>query len=182
MAFGYNYGGYPNMNGYYAPPMPDQLAQLRQGQFQQPIPQQQNIPQNPMMSNNVNMQQPVMPQPTNGSSIIWVNGEKEVDDYLIAPNNAVALWDKNNPVVYVKQADATGKPTTEIYDLVKRKGMQTPQSADIQSNANISYATKEELNALAARAMALENELAELKMKDKETAKVKKSSTREDKE
>ena len=32
--------------------------------------------------------------------------------YLVAPNSAVALWDSNSPTIYLKQADASGKPST----------------------------------------------------------------------
>ena len=38
----------------------------------------------------------------------------------LAPNTAIVLWDINDPCVYRKQADATGKPTLKIYDLVER--------------------------------------------------------------
>ena len=56
-------------------------------------------------------------QPT---SIIWVQGEREAASYPVAPNNAVALWDSDAPVIYLKQADAAGKPTMKAYDLVER--------------------------------------------------------------
>lgn len=156
---GYNYGGYPGPGGYYAPPAPDQLAQLRQQQFQQPMMGQQPMIQGQSVQQAQQMQQPVMTQPiaqpSGGSGIIWVSGEKEVEDYLIAPNNAVALWDRNVPTVYVKQADATGKPTTDIYDLVKRQPAQIPPPAAPQLAQSADWATKEELNALSARVDAL---------------------------
>lgn len=56
-------------------------------------------------------------QPT---SIIWVQGEKEAATYPVAPNNAVALWDSDAPVIYLKKADAAGKPTLQAFDLVER--------------------------------------------------------------
>lgn len=155
MAYGYGYGGYPTQNGYYAPPAPDQLAQLRQGQYQAPVMQTM---QQPMVQTNA---------PANNASIIWVSGEKEAQDYLVAPNSAVALWDSNAPVVYLKKADASGKPDTEIYDLVKR----TPSIVPAQV-PSVDYVTRSDFNALEARAdalaekaEALENELAELKSK-----------------
>lgn len=163
MAYGYGYGGYPTANGYYAPPAPDQLAQLRQGQYQAPMNPTPSMPA---------MQQP-MQNTANNASIIWVSGEKEAMEYLVAPNSAVALWDSNNPVVYLKKADASGKPDTEIYDLVKR----TPSIIPAQSQ-NVDYVTRADFNALAARAddlaakaKALESELAELKSKKVKKAK-----------
>ena len=158
MAYGYGYGGYMGGPGYYPPPVPDQLAQLRQAQYQQaaqPMMQQAQAPlagQNPLTMNVSN----------NGSGIIWVNGEKEVNDFLIAPNNAVALWDRNAPVVYVKQADATGKPTTEIYDLVKRvpTSQVVPQSA---TQNQIEYVTMDQFNKLRDNYESLKSDLYDLK-------------------
>lgn len=116
----------------YQPPMPDQLAQYRQQQYQpQPMFQQQ--------------------QQMAGQSIIWVQNEQEAYNYLVAPNSAVALWDSNNPVVYLKQADASGKPTMKIYDLVERTA-QRPQAAP-QPAAE--YVTRQEFAALQARIDAL---------------------------
>lgn len=122
----YPYYGYQPYQPYQ-PPMADQLAQLRQSQFQ-PI-------------------QPQQAQP----SIVWVQNEMEAANYLVAPNSAVTLWDSNSPVVYLKQADASGKPSMKIYDLVERtqRPVQAPQASAVE------YATKEELAALAARLDAL---------------------------
>lgn len=129
----------------YQPPMPDQLAQYRQQQYQpQPMfqqPAQQVMPQI----------QPQQQQQMAGQSIIWVQNEQEAYNYLVAPNSAVALWDSNSPVVYLKQADASGKPTMKIYDLVERT-TQRPQAAP-QPAAE--YVTRQEFVALQARIDAL---------------------------
>lgn len=121
--------------GYYPAPVPDQLAQLRQNQFQ-PMqqPQQFQTQQNP-------------PAP----SIVWVQSEQDALNFLVAPNSAVTLWDSNSPVVYLKQADASGKPSMKIYDLVERNSrpVQAPVAPAME------YATKDELAALAARLDAL---------------------------
>ena len=50
--------------------------------------------------------QPQPQQPSGGQSIIWVPNEKAANEFIVAPNNAVTLWDMNAPVVYVKKADA----------------------------------------------------------------------------
>ena len=117
MAYPY-YQPYP----YYPQPVPDQLAQLRQNQFQQP---RQEAP-----------------------SIVWVQSEQEALNYLVAPNSAVTLWDSNSPVVYLKQADASGKPSLKVYDLVERTGR--PVSAPV-----VEYAPLARLEALEARLDAL---------------------------
>lgn len=122
---------YPYSPNYFQTPAPDQLAQLRQN-FQ---------PQTP--------------------AIVWVQNEMEAMNYLVAPNSAVTLWDSNSPVVYLKQTDASGKPSMKTYDLVERTQRPVQQSVE--------YATKEELNALAAKIEAL-------------TAKPVKKTTKEDAE
>lgn len=102
---------YPNYQpgAFYPPAVPDQL---RQQQMQQIQPQM--------------MQQPVQPVPQNGG-INWVGSKLEADNWPIAPGCAVALWDSNNPVIYLRQADSTGKPSTKVYDLVERTDNPAPQ-------------------------------------------------------
>ena len=62
-------------------------------------------------------------QQTQQSGIIWVTSEVEAQSFPVAPNNAVALWDSSRPSVYVKQADASGRPSIKIYDLTERSQM-----------------------------------------------------------
>ena len=134
----------------YQPPMADQLMQLRQDQYQ------------------TNMQQ--VPQQA-APSIVWVQNEMEAANYLVAPNSAVTLWDSNAPVVYLKQADASGKPSMKIYDLVERsqRPAQAPQTPAVE------YAPLSRLEALEARL----NELTAVKEAPKAT---KKTTTKEDAE
>lgn len=115
-------------NPYYPQPMPDNLMQMRQQQMMQPAPPP--VPQNPVATGGVQ----------------WVSSEQEARGYLIAPNSAVALWDSTAPTVYLKQADASGKPTLKVYDLVER--------AETASNApqkpGVEFVTREEFDRLAA--------------------------------
>jgi len=100
----------------------------------------------PQQFNQPVQQQPVQQQ--QGNNILWVRNEQEAAMYPVAPNNAVPLWDSNSPVLYLKQADASGKPTMKIYDLVER--VQEPQSDEKpKADKVVAYATKEELAALA---------------------------------
>lgn len=89
--------------------------------------------------------QPQMPtiQQPNPPGIVWVSGAQEAAMYPIAPNNAVALWDQSGKAVYMKQADASGKPSMRVYDLVER--VQTAQTTD---GKTIEYATKNDLSAI----------------------------------
>lgn len=106
-------------------------------------PYSPNYFQSPAPDQLTQLRQNYQPSP----SIVWVQNEMEAMNYLVAPNSAVTLWDSNSPVVYLKQADASGKPSMKTYDLVERT--QKPVQA------NVEYATKEELNALAAKIEAL---------------------------
>lgn len=82
------------------------------------------------------------------SSILWVRNNQEAAMYPVAPNNAVALWDSGSPVIYLKQADASGKPSMKTYDLVER--IEKPvESVSATEGSNTTYATKSELAALA---------------------------------
>ena len=92
--------------------------------------------------------QQIQPQmQSNPSGIVWVSSERDAALYPVAPNNAVALWNQNDPVVYLKQADASGKPTMKIYDLVERA--ETPsESSEAKPDKTVNYATKEDLGAV----------------------------------
>lgn len=125
-------------NPYYPPPMQDNLAQLRQ----------------PMMQSPQNMQSAPMQNPVAQNGVQWVNGEMEARNWMIAPNSAVALWDSMSPTVYLKQADASGKPSLKIYDLVERAA--TPPNA--LQNQVTDYVTRKEFDALAAAVGKLRGE------------------------
>ena len=144
----YPYPGYQPAP-YYPGPVPDQLAQLRQNQQMQGqmMPGAQ-IPQQPQpMQTNMG---PITPTggPQN-SGIIWVSGKGEADGYLVAPNSAVALWDANNPVIYLRQADSTGKPSTKVYDLVERTDNPQLQQAAPQIDLS-QFVTREQLEDILA--------------------------------
>lgn len=120
----------------------------------QPWPQmQQPVQQQPQQ------QMPVQPQ---NSSIIWVANEKEAAMFPIAPNNAVTLWDRDGRTVYWKQADASGKPTMKVYDLVERAESSQNESNAAESKA-VSYVTKDELAAVVAAVRGIDGAVAAIK-------------------
>lgn len=128
-----SYGNY-FMPGWQQPnyyPMsgavPDRLMQLREGQM---LPQQQ-------ASNN---------------GIIWVLGEAEAKSYPVAPGNTVILWDKDNPTIFVKSADAAGIPSLRVLDWVERT---TQIARDNVPDASAGYVTRGEFEALRAKIEAL---------------------------
>ena len=124
------YTPYGWQNPYYPPPMQDNLMQMRQ---MQQLQMQSQIPQ-------------ALQNPVAQSGVQWVSGEQEARNWMIAPNAAVALWDSSAPTVYLKQADASGKPTLKVYDLVERLA----SAPDAQKAPAAEYVTRKEFDALAA--------------------------------
>ena len=112
--------------------------------MQEPMmrPQYQPAPQIPAY-------QPQPQQPQN-QSIIWIPNEQAANDFIVAPNNAVTLWDMNAPVVYVKKADASGKPTMTTYDLVER-AQAAPAPAAPRKDMSEEYVTRREFEELVAK-------------------------------
>ncbi len=139
----------PAYNNYYPTLYPNyNYLSNQQPNYQPPVnmpAQTQPLPQTP------NITQPIT------SGMIWVNNEQEAQNYLVAPNNAVALWDSNSPVVYVKQADASGRPFLKIYDLTERGA-----SPDTSKKA-LEYAEKEEVTAMKADFESIRNEMKTIK-------------------
>ena len=112
-----------------------------------------------------NYQQPIQQnfQQTNQSSLVWFSGsEKEAFDYPVAPNNAVTLWSTTSPVVYKKVADASGKPTLTIYDLVERT-QSAAAGVENQECNYTEYATKSDMQALTHDFETIKGELKVLK-------------------
>lgn len=116
------YNSYPQ---YY--PVPDQLAQLRQGGFQ---PQPQQIP--PQQS----------PQ---SCEVVWVSGEGEANGYMVAPGSKVILMDRDMQTFYVKCRDVNNMPyPMEVYDYHKR------EAAPAAKPQTENFVTRAEFDALAA--------------------------------
>ena len=127
--------------------------------YQQPIYNQPPMMQDPMMRPQYQPtpQYPTpqpQPQQSGGQSIIWVPNEKAANEFIVAPNNAVTLWDMNAPVVYVKKADASGKPTMTTYDLVERSTAPVSPTAP-QTVPTVEYVTRKDFDELAAKVASL---------------------------
>ena len=136
MAFGANYNYNPYVNPYAAPYGGQQMQQ------QMYQPQMQPPSQAPQQASN---------------GFVWVNDINEAANYLVAPNSAVQLWDKNSPCVYLKTADAAGKPTMQIFDLVERK-QQTQTAAQ---SAEADFVKRSEFDELRKAVDALTAKKAE---------------------
>ncbi len=123
--------------GNYTPPVMDRLAQLRKNQQ--------------VNSQTVQTSTPTAapPAPPQNSGVIWVSGKEEADKWPIAFGCAVALWDANNPVIYLRQADSTGKPSTKVYDLVERTDNPAHQQAAPQIDWS-QFITRDQLEDILA--------------------------------
>lgn len=118
------YNPYPQ---FYGQPMPDQLAQLRQGVFQPP---QQQMPTQ---------------QTTQSCEVVWVSGEGEANGYMVAPGSKVILMDRDTQTFYVKCRDVNNMPyPMEVYDYHKR------EAAPAAKPQTENFVTRTEFDALAS--------------------------------
>ena len=126
--------------GYYGQAMPDQLAQLRQNAYQQP-----------MMGQTA--------QQTQGTpSIIWVQGEEGAKAYMVAAGNSVLLMDSENSAFYIKSTDASGMPLPlRVFDY-KERTTATKMPPQTAQQPGGEFVTRAEFDALAARCAALEKQ------------------------
>ena len=133
----------------------------QQGYYPNPYYPQQQMQQ---------VQQQPQPQQTatqvQTSGIIWVNSDEEAASFPVAPNTAVRLWHSSLPIVYFKQADASGRPTMKIYDLVEHKAAPQPEEKKVD------FATKEDFASLDSSIQSIKGEIKLLKkeLKKKEVS------------
>lgn len=116
--YGYSYTGQSNNTAFNSWPA--------QNPYNQPQPQ---------------YQQPQQPQQVE-SQRVWVQGESSAKAFIVKNNTEQVLWDAEQPVIYIKTVDITGKPSTLTLDYTIRN----PRPADDQNET-----------------AALKSEIAELK-------------------
>ncbi|WP_288887444.1 hypothetical protein [uncultured Eubacterium sp.] len=102
----------------------------------------------PTMQNNQVQQQ--------NNNIIYVQGIEGAKSYLVGSNNTVILWDSDNPVIYIKSADATGRPNIKILDYTVR---ETESNQISFNDKKVEYATIEDIKCLESKIMALQSKL-----------------------
>lgn len=64
------------------------------------------------------------PQYNRQPDMIWVQGEAGMKAYMVAPNTRAILWDQDNPVIYIKTADANGVVSVKTLDYIERGSEQ----------------------------------------------------------
>lgn len=114
-----------------------QYTQQYPQQYQQPIP---------------TPQQQMQQQPQNVGGLIWVSGEAGAKAFLVAPNTTVQLWDSENPVIYLKSADASGMPSIKVIDYTIRNAQNDVKKTPLDNEPK-EYATKDDMAALKAELM-----------------------------
>ena len=147
MAYNPYYGNpyFPQQQGYFNNgAMPDMLNQQKMQYQQTPIQQPMAMHTDPML---------------------WVLGQTEAESYPVAPNNTVTLWDKNQPTIYIKSANAQGVPSMRVLDFTERtaNAPKTPEKHDCQCGDK--FATKEQLTALEGKYDEIMAIVEELKAK-----------------
>ena len=151
----YNYNPYYYNNGA----TPDMLNQFKSPY--QPMQMPQQMAQQPI-------QQPIQPQvPNVNNDFLWVLGEVEATSYPIAPNNTVILWDKNQPTIYIKSANAQGVPSMRILDFTERtaNAPKTPEKHECQCGNK--FILKEDLNAVQGEIQEIMCRLSDIEDKYK---------------
>lgn len=154
MAFGsYSYGGYPGPGGYYSPPVPDQLAQLRQGAYQQPVLNQPVVAA-PVAQQAMQQVPNVQPQPAM-TGPVFVNGEAGAKGYLVGAGNTVMLIDADPDAntFWLKSADASGMPSMRTFDYKER--IAAPATSQPAKLPSVDYVTRDEFEALEAKLDAI---------------------------
>lgn len=134
-------------NPYYAQqaymqPMQDNLAQLRNNQYQQ----------------TQMMQQPVQPQQQqNTDDRIWVQGEVGAKAYLVAMGNTVTLWDSESQTIYLK-SNINGVPAMQkLTYLVENQPSRAPLPTNTESSSI--YITRDEFERRMAEIANIKKEV-----------------------
>ena len=112
--------------------------------------------------------QPRNAQPV-GGSMIWVQGEVGAKAFSnLQPGVPVALWDSEEPVIYIKTIDETGKPSTTILDYTERKS-EEEKDALVEE-----YITKDQFDVLSGQLQSLGDQLKDIKSKMSENTQTQK--------
>lgn len=133
MAYNPYYGNpyFTQQQGYFSNgAMPDMLNQQKM-QYQQ-MPTQQ-------------------PMAMHTDPMLWVLSQTEAESYPVAPNNTVTLWDKNQPTIYIKSANAQGVPSMRILDFTERTANAPKTPVEHVCQCGDKFVTREQFEALQGR-------------------------------
>lgn len=127
-----------NSNGY----MPNQPIPTQYGNYnaQQPTYTQQPQPQQ---------------QPITNTNKIFVNGLEDVKNRMLPNNSDYIFMDNDNPLIYRKVVDSTGRMNVEVFEIKPYQEKKTEQTKNVDMS---NYVLKSDFDKLS-------NEIAELKSK-----------------
>ncbi len=87
----------------------------------------------------------------------FVNGLEGAKAYQVMPNQTMMLMDSDNPVVFMKTSDSFGKSSLRYFKLVEVK--EDDLKVQPQTNPNIEYALKADIEALNKKIDEISNKL-----------------------
>ena len=107
-------------------------------------PQYQNWQGQPAMNNDLVYRQ----APLSFSYVLGIEGAKA---YPLGPNQEVFLMDSQDPIAYIKSADAFGKQTLRVYDLVERtEETKTETKSEVDTSQ---FVRRDEISAMVSEAV-----------------------------
>ena len=104
---------------------------------------------------------PYVPTADHGyqTDMLWVLNEAEATAYPVAPNASVVLWDKSNPIIYVKSVNAQGVPSMRVIEY-KDRSVEPPKH---ECACGDKFASKEDFEALKAEVEKLRGKVGRSK-------------------
>ena len=101
---------------------------------------------------------PQYPTTQQNTGIIWMQGIEAARAYPVAPNGQVVLFDSEQQCIYLKTADAQGRPSMRILDYtIRSEAPKTAQNA--LSGTNTDIPTRQDLNAMQGQIDALKEQI-----------------------
>lgn len=98
--------------------------------------------------------QSIMNQPQN--PITWVQGPQQVEAFPVQYGGTVVLWDKEQPVIYIKSVDNFGNASIQILDYEFRKNTPVNETV-VKPEEKVEYVKKEDFDKLQAQINELIN-------------------------
>lgn len=93
-------------------------------------------------------------QPPVQNGFLWVESEEAAKSYLVAPGNTITLWDSKKPFIYVRSADASGIPSTRIFEY-KERTAEPERPTEHVCSCSEKFVGKEDFKVLSDRVEAL---------------------------
>ena len=107
-------------------------------------------------------QVPQAAPPSQSSIFIWVKGLDEANDYQVAPNCTVELWDSTEQRIFLKSADSTGMTSIKILPYTI-EDVPNLVSRNAKSQEAAPSPSQEEFAELASMVKALASDMQEFR-------------------